>query len=71
MKPDLTQQAEDHGGPSPDEEAVLVEQGYPKLGKKLQSQVTQVEHGPYAGGTEQGDVELKQTSERAGEQTNG
>lgn len=52
---DQRQRADHHGGPSPDDEAWLGEQGYPKLGKKLQSRVTQVEHGPYAGGTQQGD----------------
>ena len=62
VQPDLTQRAEDHGGPSPDEEAMLAEQGYPKLGQKIQSRVTQVEHGPYAGGTQQGDADLKEAS---------
>ena len=54
-EPDQAQRADDHGRPSPDDEARLGEQGYPKLGTKLQSRVTQVEHGPYAGGTQQGD----------------
>lgn len=54
--PDQRQRADHHGGPSPDDETSLGEQGYPKLGQKLQSRVTQVEHGPYAGGTQQGDT---------------
>jgi hypothetical protein len=52
--PDQQQQAEAYGGPAPDEEAVLQDHGYPKLGGSLNSRVTQMEHGPYAGGTEQG-----------------
>ena len=55
-EPDGRQRADDHGGPSPDDESWLAEQGYPKLGKKIQSRVTQVEHGPYAGGSQQGDT---------------
>lgn len=55
-EPDQQQRADDHGGPSPDDESWLAEQGYPKLGNKLQSRVTQVEHGPYAGGSQQGDT---------------
>lgn len=54
--PELDQRADHHGGPGPDDEAWLAEQGYPKLGKKVQSRMTQVEHGPYAGGTQQGDA---------------
>lgn len=57
--PDRQQTAEEYGGPSPDDEARLREQGYPKLGHKLQSRVTQVEHGPYPGGTQQGDAETE------------
>jgi len=53
--PDQT--ADHHGGPTPDDEEWLADQGYPKLGKKLQSRMTQVEHGPYAGGTQQGDAD--------------
>lgn len=55
-EPDEQQRADDHGGPSPDDESWLAEQGYPKLGTKIQSRVTQVEHGPYAGGSQQGDT---------------
>ena len=55
-EPDQRQRADDHGGPSSDDESWLAEQGYPKLGEKLQSRVTQVEHGPYAGGSQQGDA---------------
>lgn len=55
-EPSLEQQAEEYGGPAPDEQAALHEQGYPKLGGKLPSRVTQVEHGPYAGGSQQGDT---------------
>lgn len=55
--PDQRQNAEAYGGPDPDEEAVLQEQGYPKLGANLPARVTQVEHGPYAGGTQQGTPE--------------
>jgi hypothetical protein len=63
--PDLQQTAGEHGGPGPDDEAWLQEQGYPKLGRGTQARVTQVEHGPYAGGTQQGDAE---TEQRVGEQ---
>lgn len=59
-EPDQQQRADDHGGPSPDDEAWLAEQGYPKLGQKVQSRVTQVEHGPYAGGTQQGDATTRE-----------
>jgi hypothetical protein len=62
--PDQQQTAEEYGGPSPEDEAKLQEHGYPKLGRKPQSSVTQVEHGPYAGGTQQGDAE---TEERVAE----
>jgi hypothetical protein len=58
-EPDLRQRAEEYGDPDPEEQATLHEQGYPKLGEKLPSRVTQVEHGPYAGGSQQGDT--KQT----------
>jgi hypothetical protein len=54
-EPSLRQQAEEYGGPTPDDQAALHEHGYPKLGGKLPSRVTQVEHGPYAGGSQQGD----------------
>jgi len=40
--------------PQPDDEARLEEQGYPKLGDKLHSRTTQHEHGPNAGGSQQG-----------------
>ncbi len=63
-EPDQRQRADDHGGPSPDDESWLAEQGYPKLGKKMQSRVTQVEHGPYAGGSQQGDTKRPKPSER-------
>ena len=59
-EPDQRQRADEHGGPSPDDESWLAEQGYPKLGKKPQSRVTQVEHGPYAGGTQQGDASSRE-----------
>jgi hypothetical protein len=62
-EPDQTQSAEDHGGPDPEDESWLQDQGYPKLGKGMQSQVTQMEHGPYAGGTQQGNAD---TRERTG-----
>jgi hypothetical protein len=55
-EPDQQQRADHHGGPSPDDESWLAEQGYPKLGNKIQSRVTQVEHGPYAGSSQQGDT---------------
>ena len=55
-EPSLNQSAEEYGGPDPEEQATLNEHGYPKLGKKLPSRVTQVEHGPYAGGSQQGDT---------------
>ena len=54
-EPNLCQQAEEYGGPALDEQEALHEHGYPKLGGKLPSRVTQVEHGPYAGGSQQGD----------------
>ena len=54
-EPSLRQQAEEYGGPAPDQQEALHEHGYPKLGGKLPSRVTQVEHGPYAGGSQQGD----------------
>ena len=63
--PDQQQRAEEYGGPAPDDESWLQEQGYPKLGRSTQSRLTQIEHGPYAGGTQQGDAE---TGERAAEQ---
>ena len=53
--PDLRQRATEYGGPDAAEEATLQEQGYPKLGRTMQAKVTQVEHGPYAGGTQQGE----------------
>ena len=53
-EPDVQQAAEDHGGPHPDDESWLQDQGYPKLGRKTHDRLTQVEHGPYAGGTQQG-----------------
>jgi len=59
-EPDQQQRADDHGRPSPDDESWLADQGYPKLGKKIQSRVTQVEHGPYAGGTQQGDASSRE-----------
>jgi hypothetical protein len=59
-EPDQQQRADDHGGPSPDDESWLAEQGYPKLGDKIQSRVTQAEHGPYAGGSQQGDSKRRQ-----------
>jgi hypothetical protein len=59
-EPDQRQRADEHGGPGPDDESWLAEQGYPKLGKKIQSRVTQVEHGPYAGGTQQGDASSRE-----------
>jgi len=55
-EPNLEQQAEEYGNPMPDDQAALHEHGYPKLGGKLPSRVTQVEHGPYAGGSQQGDT---------------
>lgn len=60
-EPILDQQAEEYGGPTPDDQAALHEHGYPKLGGKLPSRVTQVEHGPYAGGSQQGDTKRKST----------
>jgi hypothetical protein len=62
--PDQDQRAEHHGGPAPNDEAWLADQGYPKLGQKMQSRVTQVEHGPYAGGTQQGDANSPAKPER-------
>lgn len=59
-EPSLSQRAEEYGGPAPDDQATLHEQGYPKLGQKLPSRVTQVEHGPYAGGSQQGDTKPTQ-----------
>lgn len=58
--PDQQQTAEHYGGPNPDDEQKLQEHGYPKLGRSPQSRLTQVEHGPYAGGTQQGDAESEQ-----------
>lgn len=55
-EPSLTQRGEEYGGPDADDQAKLHEQGYPKLGGKLPSRVTQLEHGPYAGGSQQGDT---------------
>jgi hypothetical protein len=60
-EPDLRQQAEEYGGPAPDDQEALHEHGYPKLGGKLPSRVTQVEHGPYAGGSQQGDTKRNST----------
>lgn len=54
--PAQEQTAEEYGGPNADEKAELQQHGYPKLGPKLPSKVTQVEHGPYAGGSQQGDT---------------
>ena len=62
---DQQQRADDHGGPDPDDESWLQDQGYPKLGKGVQSRLNQVEHGPYAGGSQQGDeqpVEARETA---------
>jgi len=53
---DQSQNAEEYGGPTSDDQVALHEHGYPKLGEKLPSRVTQVEHGPYAGGSQQGDT---------------
>lgn len=61
--PDHRQDAPDHGGPSADDESWLQDQGYPKLGRKIQSRVTQVEHGPYAGGTQQGDAATRERAQ--------
>jgi hypothetical protein len=55
--PDRQQVAEDYGRPHPDDEAWLQDQGYPKLGRNPHDRLTQVEHGPYPGGTQQGDAE--------------
>ena len=48
--------------PHPDDEAWLKDLGYPKLGEDLQSRTTQHEHGPNAGGTQQGDTKAKRPS---------
>ena len=60
VEPDQQQSAEDYGRPHPDDEALLQEQGYPKLGRGSHARLTQVEHGPYAGGTQQGDAETEE-----------
>lgn len=60
VEPDQQQRAEDFGRPEPEDEAHLQEQGYPKLGRGTQDRLTQVEHGPYAGGTQQGDAETEE-----------
>ena len=60
--PDQQQRAREYGGPDLVDEAVLHEQGYPKLGSGMHSRVTQVEHGPYAGGTQQGEPEVDDQS---------
>jgi hypothetical protein len=51
--PDQQQQAEEYGGPSPEDESWLQDQGYPHLGRNAHHRLTQVEHGPYPGGTQQ------------------
>ena len=56
VEPSLEQRAEEYGDPAPEDQAALHEHGYPKLGQKLPSRVTQVEHGPYAGGSQQGAI---------------
>ena len=61
--PDTQQAGEHFGGPPPDDEAWLQDQGYPKLGPKLQSRVTQHEHGPYAAGSQQGDTKTPEQAE--------
>ncbi len=61
--PNEEQLVEEYGGQSPEDEAHLQEHGYPKLGKSAQSRMTQVEHGPYAGGTQQGDIETRERAE--------
>lgn len=53
--PDTSAASTEPGRPHPDDEAWLKDLGYPKLGKHLQSRTTQIEHGPNAGGTQQGD----------------
>lgn len=53
-EPDQQQLADDHGAPSGEDESWLQDQGYPKLGRGQHARLTQVEHGPYAGGTQQG-----------------
>jgi hypothetical protein len=49
--------------PHPDDEARLEEHGYPKLGGHIQSRTTQHEHGPNAGGSQQGDPASAQPGE--------
>lgn len=61
VEPSQRQNAEEYGGPSSDEAATLHEHGYPKLGGKLPSRMTQMEHGPYAGGSQQGDTKQGDT----------
>jgi len=57
--PDQQQSAEEYGRPNPDDESWLQDQGYPKLGKNVHERLTQVEHGPYPGGTQQGDADTE------------
>ncbi|MCC7369050.1 MAG: hypothetical protein IT306_11545 [Chloroflexi bacterium] len=58
-EPSLRQRGEHYGNPGAADREALHEHGYPKLGGKLPSRVTQVEHGPYAGGSQQGDTKQR------------
>jgi hypothetical protein len=43
--------------PHPDDESWLNDLGYPKTGEHVEAHQTQIEHGPNAGGTQQGRTE--------------
>ena len=52
--PSQEQRAQEYGGPAPADREILEEHGYPKLDRSVDARLTQVEHGPYAGGSQQG-----------------
>ena len=47
--------------PHPDDESWLKDLGYPKVGEHVESHATQIEHGPNAGGTQQGHADDEPT----------
>ncbi len=56
--------------PQPDDESWLQDLGYPKVGEHVESHATQIEHGPNAGGTQQGhDEAAAPGSPRRGERS--
>ena len=52
--------------PHPDDESWLNDLGYPKTGEQIEAHQTQIEHGPNAGGSQQGDHEAARSGGRRG-----